>query len=133
MLVAAFSWARVSASRQISDFSRRVRIARIGVMNEMSSAPALILLGLLFVLLFAVLIYVVQIAARLRRIENLILVESERPPAKETVPSSAETSAGGAFEMFLDEEPARRMLSKSEQFAAYRQWRQEKGMNWSNS
>lgn len=102
-------------------------------MNELSSAPALILLGLLFVLLFAVLIYTVQIAARLRRIENLILVESDRPLSRETVPSPAETSAGGAFEMFLDEEPARRMLSKSEQFAAYRQWRQEKGMNWSNS
>lgn len=102
-------------------------------MNELSSAPALILLGLLFVLLFAVLIYVVQIAARLRRIENLIIAESERPLSRETAPSPAETLAGGAFEMFLDEEPARRMLSKSEQFAAYRQWRQEKGMNWSNS
>jgi hypothetical protein len=133
MLVAAFSWVRVNESWPISDFSSRVQIARIGAMNELSSAPALILLGLLFVLLFAVLIYVVQIAARLRRIENLILVESDRPLSRETVPSPAETSAGGAFEMFLDEEPARRMLSKSEQFAAYRQWRQEKGMNWSNS
>ena len=40
------------------------------------------------------------------------------------------TSAGGAFEMFLAEEPARRKLPKREQFADYRKWRQEKGLNW---
>ena len=47
--------------------------------------------------------------------------------------SGGETLSGGAFEIFLSEEPSRRALTKSEQFAAYRQWRQQKGMNWSNS
>jgi len=47
--------------------------------------------------------------------------------------SSAETTPGGAFEAFLSEDPARRSLPKGEQFAAYRKWRQERGLNWSGS
>jgi hypothetical protein len=102
-------------------------------MNELSSVPALILVGLCAGLLLAGLLVVMQISGRIRRIETLLEREPVAPTPREVVPGSAETAAGGAFEMFLDEEPARRMLSKSEQFAAYRQWRQEKGMNWSNS
>lgn len=34
------------------------------------------------------------------------------------------------FEVFLNEEPKRRELPKKEQFAAFRQWREERGMNW---
>lgn len=34
------------------------------------------------------------------------------------------------FEVFLEEEPERRELPKKEQFAAFRRWREERGMNW---
>lgn len=60
-------------------------------------------------------------------------VSNMAAPAMDDSASGAETPSGGAFEIFLSEEPSRRALTKSEQFAAYRQWRQEKGMNWSNS
>lgn len=90
-------------------------------------------LGLLVILLALVF----RISGKLSRLENLLSqgksrssTPSEPAPA---APSVAETSPGGAFEAFLAEDSARRELTKSEQFAAYRQWRQEKGMNWSNS
>lgn len=99
-----------------------------------SQAPALLVLliscaGLLVVLLLLVL----RISGRLSRIEKLIGQTASRTDAAGQIPSTAETSPGGAFEAFLSEDPNRRKLPKSEQFSAYRQWRQEKGMNWSNS
>lgn len=83
-------------------------------------------------LLILALLLLWRILSRLDRIERLI---SSAPKAAthDPAPSAAETSAGGAFEAFLSEDPARRALTKSEQFAAYRDWRQEKGLNWSNS
>lgn len=71
------------------------------------------------------------IARRLSRIEGQISRWDGRFEATESPPSVAETSPGGAFEAFLGENPERRGLTKSEQFAAYRQWRHEKGLNWS--
>lgn len=73
-----------------------------------------------------------RILARLDRLERLISA-APKAATHDSAPSAAETSAGGAFEVFLSEDPARRAMTKSEQFAAYRDWRQEKGMNWSNS
>ena len=43
-----------------------------------------------------------------------------------------ETRKESAFDQFLAEDSERLALSKSEQFAAYREWRKEKGMNWSS-
>jgi HAMP domain-containing protein len=74
-----------------------------------------------------------RISRRLTRIEHLLENISSRPDEEIPQPSADETSPGGAFETFLSEDPARRLLPKSEQFAAYRKWRQEKGMNWSVS
>lgn len=72
------------------------------------------------------------ISRRLARIERR-LDECTTPVTEAAPPSAVETSAGGAFETFLSEDPARRALPKSEQFAAYRKWRQEQGLNWSGS
>jgi len=77
-----------------------------------------------------------RILSRLKQIENKlsqITRRTESSSTAEIAPSRAETSPGGAFETFLDEDPNRRKLAKGEQFGAYRQWRQDKGMNWSNS
>jgi hypothetical protein len=88
----------------------------------LTACVGLSLLGL-FVMLW--------LARRLSRIERLMTSQVTRVEAAESVPSAAETSPGGAFEAFLSEDPERRRLTKGEQFAAYRQWRQEKGLNWS--
>ena len=79
------------------------------------------LLGLLMMLL---------LARRLSRLERLMTRQVAKVEAAEPAPSVAETSPGGAFEAFLGEDPERRQLTKKEQFAAYRQWRHEKGLNW---
>ncbi len=84
------------------------------------------LLGLLLIMSF-------RISRRLGRIERQAGASRVESPAAEAGPSLAETLPGGAFEAFLNEDPSRRGMTKGEQFAAYRQWRQEKGMNWSNS
>jgi len=55
----------------------------------------------------------------------------QSPSGEESGGSPVEVAAGGAFEAFLNEDSTRRSMAKSDQFAAYRQWRKEKGMNWS--
>ena len=76
---------------------------------------------------------VIGISRRLCRLERwLVEVESRRESTVSEL-AAGERAAGGAFEEFLNEEPKRRMLPKNEQFAEYRRWRQEKGLNWSNS
>jgi len=88
--------------------------------------------GLLVILIFML----IKISSRLSRIESRLASRKtpETPEAAPSfAPSFAETSPGGAFESFLEEYPARREIPKKEQFAAYRQWRQERGLNWSAS
>ena len=102
-------------------------------MHELEANSVMMLLGICVVLLILVMAVLFRISARVHRIESLLGQHSERSEPVDGGPSVAETSPGGAFEMFLNEDPARRKLTKSEQFSAYRQWRQEKGMNWSNS
>ena len=68
-------------------------------------------------------------------------LDKYKPPATdqelpEGVPDGSKLVAksGGSshnFEEFLKEDPTRLMLSKSEQAAAFRKWRSEKGLNWS--
>jgi hypothetical protein len=100
---------------------------------EIDLSTLVILLGGCVGLLSMVLLVILRISSRLARLERMGLQVENRPFSSETGPTSSETSAGGAFELFLSEDPSRRKLPKGEQFTAYRQWRQEKGMNWSNS
>ena len=87
-------------------------------------------LGLLLLLL----LLTGWLCVRLGRIEKSLAKFSSRPdPVPDSQPPAIETQPGGAFEAFLAEDPERRKLPKGEQFAAYRRWRQEKGLNWSNS
>jgi hypothetical protein len=80
-----------------------------------------------------VMLAVFGISRRLRRIERRLADLQTRDGVGDERLSAVESEAGGAFESFLAEDPARRQLPKKEQFAAYRKWRQEKGLNWSNS
>ena len=89
--------------------------------------------GLFALVLLLVLVLVLRISWRLARIEYLATRQQSQSEATEPTPSKAETSPGGAFEAFLEEDPGRRDLTKGEQFSSYRRWRQERGLNWSNS
>ncbi len=89
-------------------------------------ALSVALLGFLLFVMFRVLKRLELIERKVERKE----VDSSSPVS---VPPAVETSPGGAFEAFLEEDMARLKMTKSEQFKAYRKWRQEKGMNWSNS
>ena len=102
-------------------------------MPEAEDPTLLILLSICVGLLVLVLLFVLRISWRLSRIEKLAVQSPSRVESADQTPSKAETSPGGAFEAFLAEDPSRRDLPKGEQFSAYRQWRHNKGMNWSNS
>ena len=95
--------------------------------------PLVILLAVCLMLLVFLLFMSFRISWRLGWIERKMEQNKADAQVSDHVPSVAETSPGGAFEAFLNEDPARKEMTKSEQFAAYRQWRHEKGMNWSNS
>jgi hypothetical protein len=102
-------------------------------MPETDSSTVIILLSATLGLTVLLMAMVIGISRRLKRIEKRVAEGSVRVKPPDATPSRAETSAGGAFEMFLKEDPARRGLPKGEQFAAYRRWRHEHGLNWSNS
>jgi hypothetical protein len=106
---------------------------KTGGMPELSSSTVMILLSSAVGLLVLLLGMIIGISRRLTRMERWLVESENRQGSGEASPSLAETSAGGAFETFLKEDPARRKLPKGEQFAEYRRWRQENGMNWSNS
>lgn len=102
-------------------------------MPETDSSTVIILLSSTLGLTILLMGMMIGISRRLKRIEKRVAEGTVRGEAPDAAPSHAETSAGGAFETFLKEDPARRGLPKGEQFAAYRRWRQENGLNWSNS
>jgi hypothetical protein len=102
----------------------------------MPEAESPLLLNLLYTalgLLVLTLLVSWSISRRLSRLERHLAQTQSQPQSDSTPPSAAETSAGGAFEAFLSEDPARKNLPKGEQFASYRKWRQSKGLNWSGS
>jgi len=88
----------------------------------------LALLAILVLLVWATRLALARVEARLGRLESRL----QSAPSQSTASDSDEGS-GSAYEQFLAEDPQRLAMPKSEQFAAYRQWRREKGMNWSNS
>lgn len=97
-------------------------------MPESEMSTMVILLASCAGLLVLLLLLVFRISGRLARMEVLLGQGQNHRETGDSAPS-----AGGAFEIFLNEDPARRDLPKAEQFSAYRQWRHERGMNWSNS
>ena len=81
------------------------------------------------------LLLLLQFAAILRLGRRTKRLEQRLAPARTAKPSLKEQKAATReqkqwFEAYLDEEPARRQLPKKEQFAGYRRWRAERGLNW---
>jgi len=112
-------------------------IPKTAAMQELASPSYVLPLTVLLVACLALLVFLLfmsfRISWRLGWIERRLDQQQAEAQVADNGPTVAETSPGGAFEAFLNEDPSRRELTKSEQFAAFRQWRHAKGMNWSNS
>ncbi len=102
-------------------------------MPDSVSSTVVILLGTLAGLLLLLVMIVFGIARSLGRIQRDLM--DAKAHVSERQPGFAKVGTTGrrAFETFLSEDPSRQKLAKREQFAAYRQWRKEKGLNWKNS
>ena len=108
----------------------------VGMLTRMLSATEIAVFHLLLAVCAGCLLVLAAVAlwsARcLRRIT--MLLEAGVPSVVSPIAAATDTgapAARGEFETFLTEDPARRQLTKGEQFSAYRRWRQEKGLNWS--
>jgi hypothetical protein len=99
-------------------------------MFESDSSLVVILLSSILGVSLLLLTTILGISRALDRLERRL---ADLGAAQGSAPSASETAAGGAFETFLAEDPRRRQLPKAEQFAEYRRWRQEQGLNWSGS
>ena len=102
-------------------------------MPDLPSSTILILSIATLGLLALAVGFLLGISRRLARIELLLAANPVVRSDDSREPTPEETSAGGAFESFLKEEPERRNMTKNEQFAACRSWRRAKGLNWSHS
>ena len=84
-------------------------------------------------LLIAILFLVLRINAKLSSLTNNVS-DTDRSSSvssdSEEPEYHVEVAPGSPFEDFLNEDPQRRSLTKKEQFAAYRNWRSQKGLNW---
>lgn len=88
------------------------------------------------------LLQVLLLVGQVRQGRRLRQLESSQPkPDPEPLPDLPQMEALEArqaevheskrhFQEFLDEDPARKEMSKKEQFAEFRKWRAENGLNW---
>jgi hypothetical protein len=86
---------------------------------------------------FLLLVWIGQLrtGGRLRRIEAQLAQKSRRSSRserEEAQKAEDDNEQYLIFQEFLDEDPARNDLPKKEQFAEFRKWRREKGLNWSS-
>lgn len=105
-------------------------------MSETDLSTVVILISTCAGLLLLIAVGVFLAGSRLARIERLLAGQKGGSRAESAAPERGEpieSRPGGPFDQFLDEDPSRKLLTKKEQAAAYRKWRQQNGMNWSNS
>lgn len=93
-----------------------------------------VLLFIGVITLVAILLLLLRINGRLAALSHRLSKNSRSSKLAEpdADPQDVEATSGTHFEEFLNEDPQRRTLAKKEQFKAYRKWRAEKGLNWSN-
>ena len=93
-----------------------------------------ILLAGVFLLLVVILLVLGAIVRGLARLERRIGRQAVADPTSVAAPAKGETlrktEQKEDFMEFIREDPERRQLPKREQFAAYREWRKDKGLNW---
>jgi len=117
--------------------------------EEIPVTAILVLLSVNVGLVAILFLLVLGMNGKINRLEKSLARKESKPGAAgksaavaaQAEPVSGETeesntwdvSPGGPFDRFLSEDPARRNLAKKEQSIAYRKWRQQNGLNWSNS
>ena len=101
--------------------------------TTLSDVYALLILSfsVLSVLLLLVLVFLLKISYRLNRLEfrNASLQEDVTAEVA-TVTKTSSREEASEFEKFLEEDGTRRMLSKREQAADFRDWRKQRGVTW---
>ncbi len=90
------------------------------------------LAGAILILQLVMLSMLASLSGKVARLSRR---EAAAAPAAQPAGEVAEVKEANSeqkqlFAVFLEEEPSRRELSKKEQFAAFRRWRDEKGLNW---
>lgn len=101
--------------------------------TTLSDVYALLVLsfGVLSVLLLLALIFLLKISYRLRQMElQNTSLEEDVTAEVVSVTKPRSTAEASEFEKFLQEDGTRRMLSKREQAAAFRDWRKQRGVTW---
>ena len=90
--------------------------------------PALI--GAVLFFQFILFLLVVGLSGKIKRLSRMLAQQEPQigPELGEKKDATADQKKW--FEVFLEEDPARRELPKKEQFAAFRRWREEQGLNW---
>lgn len=103
------------------------------VLEPAFPASVIALAYMAVILLIAILIMLFRLSGLLSGLSAKVGKSSRSSKLEEqgTESTMVEVDPGTPFEEFLTEDPARRNLSKKEQFKAYRIWRAEKGLNWS--
>jgi hypothetical protein len=104
-----------------------------GMISEAMVYTMMGLVGAVAVLLLLCVFYLRAIANRLGRTDQSSgHSRSSSSDAKNSPPLdfSSRESRSGAFVRFMTDHPELAELTKSEQFAAFRNWRKEQGLNW---
>ena len=102
----------------------------IPIYEETWFVPAL--LGGLFFFQILLLFAVMALAGKVARLARMLASRDAAPAAGPELAQKKEENSEQKkqFAKFLEEDPARRELPKKEQFAEFRKWRDEKGLNW---
>ena len=88
------------------------------------------LLGALIVLQLVVLVVLLRLSGRVTRLSRRTAPQAAVAGKELGERKESTTEQKKSFALFLAEDPARKDLPKKDQFAAFRRWREEKGMNW---
>ena len=86
--------------------------------------------GTVVFLQLVLLIAILRVSGRVSRLFRLMAAPASLAGQELADRKEATGEQKKWFEEFLEEDPSRRDLPKKEQFAAFRQWREEKGLNW---
>ena len=108
-------------------------IVFIAGMPDSDSALTLllmILLPVMLLLVFCVFLIVIRISSRLRRLEQVMRDARGAEEEIAVVKREPIKNEKSEYEEFLNEDPKRRLLTKREQSAAFREWRRQRGKTW---
>lgn len=117
-----------------TELSKGLRICQCEGMPELSLS---LVMSVMIAVLCLLVVQCLMMMRLMRRVSQIAIAsartDKEREKEREERERELVVKNESAFESFLKEDPSRMQLTKSEQFAAYRQWRKNKGLNWKTS